>query len=159
MSRKKPTPAESDANDLRVRAILHHGVVPVPFLGSTWRERGAGYWWRRVGAVFLFLLLLAFVGAVTVGFAIGIIGDGHNPARIALGMLYLLTALPGVWLGRRMVARAPIIDAPPPTVVIPIGLLALALAPFDTGLILTLLAAMLGRDFLGERRAREASHP
>lgn len=160
MSKKKPlTPAEEDAQELEVVAITHHGVVPVPFLGTTWRTRGAAYWWRRFWAVVLFLLLLALVGGMATGFAIGIFGDDPQPARIVLGVLYLLTALPGLWLGRRMVARAPLVDSPPATVTIPIGFLALALAPFDTGLVLVLLLAMFGRDFLGERRARAASKP
>jgi hypothetical protein len=160
VSRKKPlTRAESDAQDLRVEAITHHGTVPVPFLGTTWRARGAAYWWRRAGAVVLFLALLALVGGMATGFSIGIFGDGHSPVRVVLGVLYLLTVAPGLWLGGRMVARAPLVEDPPATVVLPIGLLALVLAPFDTGLVLVLLLAMLGRDFLGERRARAASKP
>jgi hypothetical protein len=39
----------------------------------------------------------------------------------------------------------------------PNGLLALVLAPFGTALILTMLLAMFGHDFIGERRARQIS--
>lgn len=160
MSKKKPlTPAEQDAHDLKVASIMNDGIVPVPFLGTTWRTRGPAYWWRRFWAVVLFLFLLALVGGLTTGFAIGIFGNGHQPVRVVLGVLYLCTVLPGLWLGRRMVTRAPLIDSPPATVTVPIGLLALVLGPFDTGLVLVLLIAMLGRDFLGERRARAASKP
>jgi hypothetical protein len=66
-----------------------------------------------------------------------------------------LTAIPGILLGRRMVANAPIDSSrSAPTTVAPIGLAALALAPFGTGLVLALLLSMFGHDFIGERRAR-----
>lgn len=156
MTRKAPKPAEDPATQrLRIEARLHGGVVPVPFLGTTWRQRGAPYWRRRVGAVVLFLVLLAFVGGMAVGFGLGIAGGGHSATRIVLAMVYALTAIPGVLLGLRMVANAPIDSSrSAPTTVAPIGLAALALAPFGTGLVLALLLSMFGRDFIGERRAR-----
>jgi hypothetical protein len=60
-----------------------------------------------------------------------------------------------VLFGLRTVANAPIDSSrSAPTTVAPIGLAALALAPFGTGLVLALLVSMFGRDFIGERRAR-----
>ena len=49
-----------DLARLRILARLHDGVVPVPFLGDTWLDRGAAYWRRRIGAVVLLMVLTAF---------------------------------------------------------------------------------------------------
>jgi hypothetical protein len=156
MTRKAPKPADDPASQrLRIEARLHGGVVPVPFLGTTWQQRGAPYWRRRVGAVVLFMVLLVLVGGMAVGFGLGIAGGGHRAIRIVLALLYASTAIPGILLGRRMVANAPIDSSrSAPTTVAPIGLAALALAPFGTGLVLALLLSMFGHDFIGERRAR-----
>jgi len=62
------------------RGRLHGGVVPVPFLGTTWRQRGGPYWRRRVGAVVLFLVLLIF---------------GGRNASASLGIAGAVTARPG----------------------------------------------------------------
>jgi hypothetical protein len=146
-----------------VEARLHDGVIPVPFLGQTWRTRGAAYWRRRVGAVVLMVLALALVGAMTVAFTVGIVGngdDGDDAVRIALAVLYDLTAVAGVRTGLRKIAAAPLDDRRGgPATFFPNGLLAFVLAPFGTGLVLTILLAMFGRDFIGERRAREISNP
>jgi hypothetical protein len=156
MTRKAPKPADDPATQrLRIEARLHGGVVPVPFLGTTWQQRGGPYWRRRAGAVVLFLVLLIFVGGMAVGFGLGIAGGGHSATRIVIALLYALTAIPGVLLGLRIVADAPIDSSrSTPTTVAPIGLAALALAPFGTGLVVALLLSMFGRDFIGERRAR-----
>jgi hypothetical protein len=133
-------------------------VVPVPFLGTTWRTRGAAYWWRRVGAVALFIVLLAFVGALAVGFTLGIVGHAHEPVRIALGVAYVGTAVPGFIVGRRRV-RSQATGRPGyvPRTVFPVALIAFLMGPFDTGLVLAILLTMFGHDFMGERRAREVT--
>jgi hypothetical protein len=156
MTPKAPKPAPDPATQrLRIAARLHGGVVPVPFLGTTWQRRGGPYWRRRVGAVVLFVVLLAVVGGMAVGFGLGIAGGGHSAGRIVLALVYALTAIPGVLLGLRTVANAPLdTSRSRPTMVAPIGVLALALAPFGAGLVLVLLLSMFGRDFIGERRAR-----
>jgi len=154
---KKQRPDDDPEARLRLAARLNGGVVPVPFLGRTWQDRGAPYWRRRVGAVVLFLLLLGLVGGMAVGFTIGIVGDGHNPVRVILAVVYDLTAVFGVRLGLRLIARAPLDDRRSGAGThVPVGPLAFVLAPFGTGLVLTMLAAMFGRDFIGERRARQA---
>jgi hypothetical protein len=156
MSKKERLENDPEAR-LRRAARLNGGVVPVPFLGQTWPARGGAYWRRRVGAVLLFLLLLGLIGGMAVGFTIGIVGDGHNVIRVVLAVLYDLTAVVGVRLGLRLIARAPLDDRKGgPGTHVPVGPLAFVLAPFGTGLVLTMLVAMLGRDFIGERRAREA---
>jgi hypothetical protein len=102
------------------------------------------------------LLGLGLVGGMAVGFTIGIIGDGDDAIRIALAVIYCLTAILGVRTGLRMVAQAPLDDRTGgPGTAFPNGILALVLAPYGTGVLITLLIAMLGRDFLGERRARQ----
>jgi len=156
MTSKAPKRADDEVNQrLRIEARLHGGVVPVPFLGTTWQQRGGPYWRRRVGAVLLFLVLLAIVGGLAVGFGLGIAGGGQHAGRLVLALLYALTAVPGVILGLRTVASAPLdTSRSRPTTVVPIGLLALALAPFGAGLVVVLLLSMFGRDFIGERRAR-----
>ena len=160
MTRKAPRPKPADdpaVQRLRIAARLHGGVIPVPFLGTTWQRRGGPYWRRRVGAALLFIVLLAVVGGLAVGFGLGIAGGGHSAARITLAVCYALTAIPGVLVGLRTVANAPLdTSRSAPTTVVPIGALALALAPFGTGLVLALLLSMFGRDFIGERRARDA---
>ncbi len=137
---------------LRIEARLHGGVVPVPFLGTTWQQRGGAYWRRRVGAVALFLLLTAIVGGIAAGFTVGIV-KGAGPIA---GAIYGLTLLPGIWVGARQVGRAPLAGrGGAPRVVYPAGCLAFVVAPFALGVCLAVLAAMFGRDFIGEARARE----
>jgi hypothetical protein len=155
----KATRTHDDRNTrLRLAARLNGGIIPVPFLGTTWQTRRAPYWWRRIGASFVFLLLLAVVGAMAVGFTIGIIGDGHDVIRVIFAVLYALTALLGVRTALHMIADAPVDDrVGTPRTFAANGLLALVLAPFGTGLVLTFLLASFGRDFIGERTARQAS--
>ncbi|MFI7601988.1 hypothetical protein [Actinoplanes sp. NPDC049681] len=156
--KKPPKRAEDRDTRLRLQARLNNGVVPVPFLGQTWQSRGSSYWRRRLGAVIVFLAALALVGGMAIGFTIGIVGAGDNPLRLVLAAVYDLTVVLGVRSGLRKIADAPL-DTPAgtPRTFVPNGLLALALAPYGTGLIATMLIAMFGRDFLGERRAREIS--
>lgn len=138
---------------LRIEARLHGGVVPVPFLGTTWQQRGGAYWRRRVGAVALFLLLTAIVGGIAAGFTVGIV-KGAGPIA---GAIYGLTLLPGIWVGARQVGRAPLNARGAPRVAYPAGCLAFVVAPFALGVCLAVLGAMFGRDFIGERRAREVT--
>ncbi|NJC69604.1 hypothetical protein HC031_07705 [Planosporangium thailandense] len=151
--------AEDDPQLLRLRAQaqMNGGVVPVPFLGTTWQQRGPAYWRRRIGAVVLFVFLTIFVGAFAVAFTLGILeGTGHGPLGVVLAVLYDLTAVLGFGYGLRAVAKAPVIGrAWMPRVVVPIGCLAFVLMPFDTGLCLAMLLSMFGRDFMGEARARQ----
>ena len=152
---KPRKPVDERQLRLRAEARLHGGVLPVPFLGRTWQTRGAAYWRRRVGAVALMLLALALVGGMAVGFTIGMVGDGDDAIRIALAVLYDLTAVLGVRTGLRAIAAAPLDSRRGgPGTFVPNGLLAFVLAPFGAGLVLTILLAMFGRDFIGERRAR-----
>jgi len=138
---------------LRIEARLHGGVVPVPFLGTTWQQRGGAYWRRRAGAVALFLLLTAIVGGIAAGFTVGILrGAGVVPA-----VIYDLTLLPGVWMGLHQVGRAPLNARRAARVAYPAGCLAFVVAPFALGASLAVLAAMFGRDFIGERRARDVT--
>ena len=153
-------PADEAELRLRAEARLHNGVIPVPFLGQTWRTRGAAYWRRRVGAVVVMLLALGLVGGMAAGFTIGIVGDGDDVLRIVLAVLYDLTAVAGVRTGLRKIAAAPLDDRRGGAgTFVPSGVLAFVLAPFGTGLVLTILLAMFGRDFIGERRAREMTSP
>jgi hypothetical protein len=154
--KKTPDRAKDRDTRLRLQARLHGGVIPVPFLGTTWQTRGSSYWWRRIGAVVLFVLALTLAGGMAIGFTLGIAGDGHDVIRVVPAILYDLTAVAGVRTGLRKIADAPLDDRTgAPRTFAPNGLLALVLAPYGTGLVCTLLIAMLGRDFLGERRARE----
>jgi hypothetical protein len=135
-------------------------VERVPFLGTTWQTRGPAYGRRRIGAVVLFLPVLALVGGMAVGFTIDVVGDGYDAIGIALAVVYDPTTIAGVRSGPRKIATAPLDDrSGGPRTFFPNGLLALVLAPYGTDLILTTLLAMLGRDFIGERRAREVSKP
>ena len=100
---------DADLVRLRIQARLHDGVVPVPFLGVTWQQRGAAYWRRRVGAVVLLVVLTLFVGAIAAAFTAGIIaGVGRQPAGVVVGTVYALFAVPGFIVGRRRVAKAPL---------------------------------------------------
>ena len=120
---------------------------------EAWQQRGGAYWRRRVGAVALFLLLTAVVGGIAAGFTVGILrGAGVVPA-----VIYDLTLLPGVWVGLRQLGRAPLNRRGAPRVVYPAGCLAFVVAPFAVGICLAVLGAMFGRDFIGERRAREVT--
>jgi hypothetical protein len=148
---------DPDLLDLRAEAQMHGSVVPVPFLGTTWQQRGAAYWRRRIGAVVLFVLLTAIVAAISVGFTLAILnGTGHGPLGVALAVVYDLTAVVGFLYGLRVVARAPATSrGGMPRIFVPIGCLAFVLVPFDTGLCLAVLLSMFGRDFTGEAHARQ----
>jgi len=138
---------------LRGEALLHDGVLPIPFLGTTWARRGGAYWARRVGATALLALLTLVTGGLSAGFALGLRSGGAPAAVVAL---YASTALIGVWTGSRLARRAPIDDSRErPRMVFVGGLGALVLTPIAAGVCLAVLAGTLGRDFLGERRARE----
>jgi hypothetical protein len=77
---------------------------------------------------------------------------------VVAAVVYDLTAVLGVRSGLRKVAEAPLDQrGGGPGTHVPSGFLALILAPFGTGLVLTMLVAMFGRDFIGERRARRLS--
>jgi hypothetical protein len=151
-------PGSDDDTRLAIAARLHGGVVPVPFLGTTWRQRGPAYWRRRAGAVTLFAMLTLVVGVIAAGFTVGIVkGTGARPIGIALAMVYDLTVLLGLRTGLRQVARAPDDRRGAPRVVFPAGCLAFVIAPFAVGVCLAVLGSMFGRDFIGERRAREVT--
>jgi hypothetical protein len=124
-----------------------------------WQQRGAAYWRRRVGAVVLLLVLTVFVGAIAAGFTAGIIaGVGRQPAGVVVSTLYALFAVPGFVVGRRRVAKAPLDSrSRAPGTALPSGCLAFVFAPFSVGLSVAVLLSMFGRDFTGERRAREAT--
>jgi hypothetical protein len=154
---KRLTPQDKDAGLLSYQAYKHGGAVPVPFLGTTWLSRGAPYWGRRVGAVVLFILLLGFIGALMTAFTVGIYGGGAISARVVLTVVYVLCTIPGLFIGRRLVARAPLGARQGRRILAPSGVLAMVLAPISTGAVLYVLLSMFGRDFIGERRAREAS--
>ncbi|MDT5036500.1 MAG: hypothetical protein QOE03_1685 [Micromonosporaceae bacterium] len=151
------TGKDRDLMLLQAEAWIHDGVVPVPFLGATWQERRGAYWRRRIGAAALMFFMTLFVGAIAAGFALGIAGGvGHGTAGIIAAVAYSLTAVPGFLLGRRKVARAPLDDrGAVPSMAMPVGCLAFVVTPFVVGLSLAVLLSMFGRDFIGERRARE----
>ncbi len=158
MSDKAGKPrSRQDTDELRLRAEarLHDNVVPVPFLATTWRERGPAYWRRRVGTVAVFLFLLLIVGGVAAGFAAGILGGAHGPVRVVLVVVYCLLVVLGFVTGRRQVARMPYDPAhAAPRTAVPSGCLAFVFAPFGLGLCLAVLASLFGRRFPGEERAR-----
>jgi len=142
---------------LRAEARSHGGVVPVPFLGTTWQERGAAYWRRRIAAVVLFVLLTLFVGSIAAGFTVAILtGTGHGPLAVVLAVVYDLTAVLGFIAGSRRVAAAPATGrGGAPRTFVPFGCLAFVLAPFGTGLCLAVLLSMFGHSFTGVELARE----
>jgi hypothetical protein len=55
-------------------------------LGTTWYERGFGYWVRRVVLVLVWLLVLALVGSLLWGFFGAIRESSVTAFRIALGV-------------------------------------------------------------------------
>jgi hypothetical protein len=103
-------------------------------------------------------VLTAFAGAIAAAFATGIIaGVGHQPAGVVVGIIYALVPVPGFIVGRGRVARAPLDSRAGPRTALPSGCLAFVFAPFSVGVGLAVVLSMFGRDFIGERRAREAT--
>src|SRR4051794_3876139 len=89
--KKAATPTYSIDLELEIEADLNNGVVPVPFIGTTWQTRNASYWRRRVGAVVVMLLALALAGTFAVGFTIGILRDQRDATHVTMAVLYDLT--------------------------------------------------------------------
>lgn len=67
------THSQAGSEPLPRRSALPHGttVEALPWLGTTWYERGAAYWARRAALTFLALAILALYTAIMAGFLIG----------------------------------------------------------------------------------------
>ena len=149
--RRKEWADTGELLDLWLEAGDHGGVVPVPFLGTTWADRGAAYWRRRIGAALLMALLTLSAGFMASGFTYSFVKDG-----VLIAVAYGSTSLLGIRTGLRLVRRAPIDDSQErASVIFGGGIGALIFSPFALGLVLVILLSMLRRDFPGERRARE----
>jgi hypothetical protein len=131
----------------------YRSVVPVPFVGTRWVDRGAGYWWRRIGGTVLLLLGFAVIGGASVWLAVSLLTGSSG---MVIGAIWLATVLPGLWTGWRRVRRLPRPPAREPRSP-RLGCLILVLLPYTAGLCLALFLAALRPQFLGETRARTQS--
>lgn len=147
-----------DEARLRVQADANGGLVPVPFVGTLWHSRGGAYWRRRIGGTLVLMVGTAFVGGISTGVAIGILGSHPNATRIAIAAIYVATVLPGLMYGWRIVRRMPLDARSGPRNPFG-GCLVVLITPFVTGLCLAILFAALRPQFLGETRARALSSP
>ncbi|HEX4222869.1 MAG TPA: hypothetical protein VHZ97_10930 [Pseudonocardiaceae bacterium] len=148
-----------DEARLRVQADANGGLVPVPFVGTLWHSRGGAYWRRRIGGTLVLMVGTAFVGGISTGVAIGILGGGQlNATRVAIAAIYLATVLPGLMYGQRIVRRMPLDARAGPSNPFG-GCLVVLVTPFVTGVCLDILLAALRPQFLGETRARALSSP
>ncbi|MFE7116725.1 hypothetical protein ACFU99_15050, partial [Streptomyces sp. NPDC057654] len=96
--------------------VVPHGAVepePVPFWGTTWVDRGVGYWLRRVALGGFHLVLMAFVAAIAGAFYEGFVSAfGFSDSfRRGLDIVQGVLALGGLVVGfvryRRKPAGAP----------------------------------------------------
>jgi hypothetical protein len=144
---------------LRTKAAANGGLVPVAFVGTRWHARGGAYWRRRIGGTLVLALGTAFVGGISTGVTIGILGGTHpNAVRVAIGAVYVATVIPGLVYGQRIVRRMPLDARAGPSSPFG-GCLVVLITPFVTGLCLAILFAALRPQFLGETRARALSSP
>ena len=144
---------------LRTRAAANGGLVPVAFVGTRWHTRGGAYWRRRIAGTLVLALGTVFVGGISIGVTIGILGGSHsNAVRVAIAAIYVATVLPGLMYGQRIVRRMPLDARAGPRNPFG-GCLVVLVTPLVTGLCLAILFAALRPQFLGETRARALSSP
>jgi hypothetical protein len=137
---------------LRTRRTLDGPVVLVPFLRDAWMNRDTRYRRRRAVVTLLGILVTAVTVALSALYIWAVARSGSTPAKV-FATVYGLLVVPGWIVGRRWLSRLPgrAADAT-------IGLWGptyFLLMPVAAGIGLAMLTALFGRDFPGERTARE----
>lgn len=74
-------------------------VESLPWLGTTWYERGPAYWFRRALLSLFFLVLLALYGGIIFVIETGI--DDPTASAVFVSVTVLCTGLSAVWYLRR----------------------------------------------------------
>ncbi|MEU9099366.1 hypothetical protein [Streptomyces sp. NPDC048361] len=89
----------------------------IPLLGTSWYRRGVGYWFRRVAAVGLQIVLASLFGLIPVamwrGVESGLPTGWHRAVNIAMGVLGLVFLVRG-WITGQRIVRAKLADPPTP---------------------------------------------
>jgi hypothetical protein len=91
------------------RSALPRGVTvqSVPWLGTTWYERGGAYWARRLGLTVFVLAILALYTTIVVLFLAGVYGSSGRHAWFygLLGFEIVFSVLTGGYFLYRMISR------------------------------------------------------
>ncbi|MFH8984831.1 hypothetical protein [Streptomyces varsoviensis] len=98
--------------------VVPHAPVepePVPFWGTTWVARGAGYWLRRVAVGLFQLVLMGFAAAVAGAFYEGFVGAFAFSASFHRGLDVTQAVLAVAGLGCGFVRHRRRPPSPPPT--------------------------------------------
>lgn len=95
------------AGRLPPRRELPPGVVveALPGLGTTWYERGAGYWARRAGLALMWAVVITLVTLLVVGFLGAIRAGSKTGFYAALGLEVAWSMAIIVWFAVRTVQR------------------------------------------------------
>jgi hypothetical protein len=142
---------------LRIAAREHGGVAPLPFIGTTWRSRGAAYAFRRALATLTLLCCAGVCGAFAAGVTAGLLrGLPAGAVGTAVAAVYWATAVPGLVHGIRMARRNPLGPARTGGG-LGSGCVSAVITPALTGICLGYLLLTLGREFPGEPLAREVT--
>jgi len=92
------------------RAELPRGlaglVEPLPFLGTSWYERGRRYWLRRVGYTLFWVLLAGLDGLLLGGLFAVILAASVPGFAVALAVEAVLCLISGGHMWRRLRAQA-----------------------------------------------------
>jgi hypothetical protein len=140
---------------LPVAATADGLVVRAPFVGASWHDRGSVYRRRRALATVAIAALTLLAVALTVLFVAALARSDSWAARLA-AVMYALMSIPGAVLGRRWLNRTPVrAQRASDRFVSPLGLLLFVFLPVLAGAGLAILPALVGKDFPGERLARE----
>src|ERR1700676_2086780 len=92
---------------------LQQLVERLPFLGTTWYERGAGYWVRRAGYTLFWVLLLTLETTILGGLFAFIRSSTQLGFYIALGIEIVICLVTGGYMWARLRRQAEGLWKPP----------------------------------------------
>ncbi|GAA4252389.1 hypothetical protein GCM10022255_048800 [Dactylosporangium darangshiense] len=140
-----------------VRELPDGPAVALPWIGTSWVERGARYRRRRAltaaGAV---LTTLAAAGLTAAGVDAAF-GSSGTTGRVVFAAIVLLLAAYGYFLGRHWLRHVPTREANDAGRGSYFGGFLLILAPMGIGFAAAALHRFFGEQFPGEQRAREVT--
>jgi hypothetical protein len=97
--RAKPEQAAQVSRRQRTAGVRSTFAQALPVVGTTWRDRGPAYWWRRLVMSLGLLAILALYGGIVAGVAVGI--GSRTGVSVFLAITAACAVLSAVWYLRR----------------------------------------------------------